>query len=512
MRHANHERHELRMNTVENTAIDTGATRKRPLARALTARHIRFMALGSAIGTGLFYGSSAAIQAAGPAVLLAYMIAGAAVFMVMRALGEMTVRHPVTGSFGQFANRYLGARWGFITGWTYAFEMVVVAIADVTAFGVYMGFWYPDVARWVWIVAVILFIDAINLLGVRAFGELEFWLALVKVTAIIAMIAGGIAIIIFGFSNQSPDASGIGALFNPATGGFFPMGIEGLIASFAIVVFAFGGIEIIGITAGEAQDPKRVIPKAINSVPLRILLFYVGALAVIMMLAPWNTITGDASPFVSIFDGLGIPAAPHILNFVVITAALSAINSDVFGAGRMIFGLAEQRQAPRVFLRVSRNGVPWATVALMVAALSVGAWMNAVIPEDVFLVIASIATFATVWVWIMIVCSHIAMKRDIARGGRSASEFPVPLWPYASWATLGFLVFVLGVLGWFENTRVALVVGAVWLVLLLLAYQFAVGAAGKRRADLVDETGALEVQAPEPTPEQTPEVKGTSRD
>ncbi|WP_372969476.1 amino acid permease [Microbacterium sp.] len=470
------------------------------LSRGLTARHIRFMALGSAIGTGLFYGSAAAIEKAGPSVLLAYLIAGAAVFIVMRALGEMTVRHPISGSFGQFANRYLGARWGFITGWTYAFEMIIVALADVTAFGVYMGFWYPDVPRWIWVLAVIFFIAAINLLGVRVFGELEFWLALVKVSAVIAMIVGGIAIIVFGFQNQSPDASGIGALFDPATGGFFPHGAEGFVACFAIVVFAFGGIEIIGITAGEAQNPKKVIPQAINSVPARVLLFYVGALAVIMMVRPWNTIGAEGSPFVTIFDGLGIPAAPHVLNFVVISAALSAINSDVFGAGRMIYGLAQQHQAPAAFTRISKSGVPWMTVVVMMCALGVGVILNAVIPEDVFVIIASIATFATVWVWLMIVASHLSMKRTIRREGLLPSEFPVPLWPVASWLTVGFLVFVVGLLCWFEDTRVAIVVGVIWLAVLTAAYQFAVGRSGKDRAELQDETAPIRIIVADDTP------------
>lgn len=462
------------------------------LSRGLSARHIRFMALGSAIGTGLFYGSSAAIQKAGPAVLLAYIVGGAAVFMVMRALGEMAVRHPVSGSFGQYASKYLGPRAGFVTGWTYAFEMVVVALADVTAFGIYMSFWFPDVPRWIWVLAVIFFIAALNLLSVKVFGELEFWFSIIKVAAIVAMIAGGIAVIAFGLSS-SPTA-GPANLVDPASGGFLPHGVGGLIASFAVVMFAFGGIEVIGITAGEAADPKEVLPRAINSVPVRILLFYVLTLSVIMMLVPWNAITGSQSPFVMIFDGLGIPAAPSILNAVVITAALSAINSDIFGAGRMMFGLAAQGQAPRAFGRVTRNGVPWLTVAVMAGALVIGVVLNAVIPENVFLVIASIATFATVWVWVMILLAHLRMKQRIRREGMLPSEFPVPLWPIASVAALVFLVFVVVVLGWFDDTRIALVVGAVWIALLLGAYQLWVRGPGRLPADLVDETGPIRVQ------------------
>lgn len=463
------------------------------LNRGLNVRHIRFIALGSAIGTGLFYGSASAIQKAGPGVLLAYMIGGAAVFMVMRALGEMAVRHPVSGSFGQYASRYLGPRAGFVTGWTYVFEMAIVAIADVTAFSIYMGFWFPDVERWIWVLAIIFFLAALNLLNVKVFGELEFWFSLIKVAAIIGMIAGGAAIIVFGFQagGGSAVAPGLGNLVEH--GGFFPHGFEGLLASFAVVMFAFGGIETIGITAGEAADPKKVIPKAVNTVPVRVLLFYVLTLGVLMSLFPWNEVGSNGSPFVQIFSGLGVPAAPHILNAVVITAALSAINSDIFGAGRILFGLSRQGHAPQSFAKVSRHGVPWMTVVMMTGILLVGVVLNAAIPEDVFVLIASIATFATVWVWVMILASHVAMKREIARKGLPASEFPSPWWPAASVLAIGFMAMVIVILGVFEDTRVALYVGAAWLGLLLLAYRLWVRGDGLVRADLVDETASLPV-------------------
>lgn len=463
------------------------------LSRGLNVRHIRFMALGSAIGTGLFYGSASAIQKAGPAVLLAYIIGGAAVFMVMRALGEMAVRHPVSGSFGQYASRYLGPFAGFVTGWTYVFEMAIVAIADVTAFSIYMGFWFPQVDRWIWVLAIILFLGAMNLLSVKVFGELEFWFSLIKVVAIIAMIVGGAAIVIFGFQTGDGGAvaPGLGNLVNH--GGFFPNGFEGLLAAFAVVMFAFGGIETIGITAGEARDPKKVIPQAVNTVPVRVLLFYVLTLGVLMSIFPWNEIGSSGSPFVQIFDGLGIPAAPHILNAVVITAALSAINSDIFGAGRILFGLAQQGHAPKSFSKISRHGVPWMTVVMMGGILLVGVVLNAVIPEDVFVLIASIATFATVWVWVMILASHVAMKREIKRKGLPASEFGSPLWPVASILTMAFMAMVIVILGVFEDTRVALYVGGTWLVLLLVAYKLWVRGGGLRRAELVDETAALPV-------------------
>ncbi|MGH8331345.1 MAG: amino acid permease [Pseudomonas sp.] len=439
------------------------------LKRGLSARHIRFMALGSAIGTGLFYGSASAIQMAGPAVLLAYLIGGAAVFMVMRALGEMAVHNPVAGSFGHYASTYLGPMAGFILGWTYAFEMVIVGMADVTAFGIYMGFWFPEVARWIWVLGIVSVVGGLNLCNVKVFGEMEFWLSLLKVAAIVAMILGGFGIMLFGISTApGAQATDISNLWSH--GGFMPNGVGGLIASFAVVMFAFGGIEIIGVTAGEAKDPQRVLPRAINAVPLRILLFYVLTMFVLMSIFPWQQIGSQGSPFVQIFDNLGISSAATILNIVVISAAVSAINSDIFGAGRMMYGLAQQGHAPKGFARLSRNGVPWMTVVVMSVALLLGVLLNYLIPENVFLLIASIATFATVWVWLMILFTQVAMRRSMSAEQVAQLKFPVPFWPYAPMAAIAFMLFIFGVLGYFPDTQAALIVGVVWIVLLVLAY------------------------------------------
>jgi histidine transporter len=438
------------------------------LKRGLSARHIRFMALGSAIGTGLFYGSASAIQMAGPAVLLAYLIGGAAVFMVMRALGEMAVHNPVAGSFGQYASTYLGPMAGFILGWTYAFEMVIVGMADVTAFGIYMGFWFPEVSRWIWVLGIVSVVGGLNLCNVKVFGEMEFWLSLLKVAAIVAMILGGFGIMLFGISTAPGQATDISNLWTQ--GGFMPNGVGGLIASFAVVMFAFGGIEIIGVTAGEAKDPHRVLPKAINAVPMRILLFYVLTMLVLMSIFPWQQIGSQGSPFVQIFDHLGISSAATILNIVVISAAVSAINSDIFGAGRMMYGLAQQGHAPKGFARLSRNGVPWLTVIVMSCALLLGVLLNYLIPENVFLLIASIATFATVWVWLMILFTQVAMRRSMTAEQVAQLKFPVPFWPYAPMAAIAFMLFVFGVLGYFPDTQAALIVGVVWIGLLVVAY------------------------------------------
>lgn len=438
------------------------------LQRGLSARHIRFIALGSAIGTGLFYGSATAIQMAGPAVLLAYLIGGLAIFIVMRALGEMAIHQPIAGSFGSYARYYLGPLAGFITGWTYAFEMIIVCLADVTAFGIYMGLWFPDVPRWIWILSIIFFIAAMNLCHVRVFGEMEFWLSLIKVVAIIAMIIAGGYIILFGVTGHF-EATGLSNLW--MHGGFAPHGISGVIASLTIVMFAFGGIEIIGITASEARDPTKVIPRAINTIPIRIILFYVLTLFILMSLSPWNTIGQSGSPFVEIFSSLGISSAANILNLIVISAAISAINSDIFGAGRMIYGMAKEGLAPKSFLRIASNGVPWMTVVVMSAALLLAVVLNYLIPDEIFLIIASIAAFATIWVWLMILFSHVSMRRSMSKEQVKQLKFPIPFWPIAPLLTIIFMVFVIIILGYYENTRIALYVGLGWIALLTLIYQ-----------------------------------------
>ena len=332
-----------------------------------------------------------------------------------------------------------------------------------------MGFWYPDVPRWIWILSLIMFLGAINLIHVKVFGEVEFWLSIIKVSAIVAMILGGFGLMFYGFNaDHTGFVPGIQNLWIHE--GFMPNGIMGLVACLSVVVFAFGGIEIIGITAGESQDPKTSIPRAINAVPVRILLFYILTIFVLMSIFPWNQIGSQGSPFVQIFENLGIKSAATVLNIVVITAAISAINSDVFGAGRMLYGMSKHKQAPQVFQKLSKNGVPWMTVLVMAGVLLVGVVLNYLIPENVFLIIASIATFATVWVWLMILLSQVGMRRKLSKSEIKALDFPVIGWPYAPAFAIVFMLFILAMMGYFPDSRPALYVGITWLVLLWIAY------------------------------------------
>ena len=431
----------------------------------LSTRHLNFIALGSAIGTGLFYGSAGAIQAAGPSVLLVYLLGGAVVYFLLRALGEMSVRHPVTGSFAEYTRAYLGGAVGYLTGWMFAFEMVIVALADLTAIGIYMGFWFPDVSRWVWIVAALLIVGAANVASAKAFGELEFWFTVVKVGAVIAMIIAGAAVLVFGLSTA--ETTGPANLVND--GGFFPNGFSGMVASFILVLFAFGGTEIIGVAGSEATDPKTAVPKAVNTVPVRILLFYVLSILIILMINPWRTITGEESSFVQIFSTLGVNWAAGLLNFVVITAALSAINADLFGAGRVLTGLAKQNLAPRIMARTVRD-VPVMTTVILLIVLIVGVIANTLIPDRIFEIIASLATFATIFVWLMILLAHLASRRAMTPEEEATLDYKAPLYPFGQYFAIFFILFTFGIMLWLPEFRGAFFVGLAFSVIVLALY------------------------------------------
>lgn len=438
------------------------------LKQGLNKRHVFFIAFGSAIGTGLFYGSAGAIKLAGPIVLLAYFISGIMAFLVMRALGEMVLHNPLPGSFGRYASNYISPFAGFLTGWTYIFEMVLVCLADITAFATYMGFWYPDVSPWIWTLGITLIITALNLTAVRIYGETQFWLAAINVAAIIAMIVAGTAIILFGFGNSAHQATGIHNLWE--NGGWLPNGWSGLIASFSVVVFAFGGVEIIGLMVVEMKDAGRNIPKAINAIPFRIMSLYIVTLAILMSLYPWNRIGLDGSPFVTIFESLGIKYAANILNIVVIIAAVSAINSDLYGAGRMLHGLAEVGNAPKKLDYVSKSGVPVLSVLVMFLVLVVGVVLNYFYHDKLFFLIAAMATFATVLVWLMILLSQMFMRLKMKSDDQDNLKYPIPFWPLGSIVAIIFIGCIIVLLGVFKETQAALIVGIVWVVALALYY------------------------------------------
>ncbi|RDU36750.1 aromatic amino acid transporter AroP [Neobacillus piezotolerans] len=438
------------------------------LKRGLSNRHIQLIALGGTIGVGLFYGSAATIKLAGPAILLSYLFGGAVIYFIMRALGEMAVANPVSGSFSEYANKYVGPFAGYLTGWTYWFNWIVVGMAEITVVGVYINHWFPEVPQWVSALAALVIMTLINLVNVKAYGEFEFWFALIKVVAIVGMIIAGLGIILFGLGNGGVPV-GFGNLWEH--GGFAPNGVSGLLLSLVMVMFSFGGIEMIGLTAGEAENPQRTIPSAINNVIWRVLIFYIGALGIIMILYPWDEIGTSGSPFVLIFDKIGMPAAADIINFVVLTAALSAFNSGMYGTGRMLFSLADQGNGgngPAFFRELSKSGVPVRGVLFSAAILLVAVFLNYIVPEKVFYYITSIATVAAVTSWTVIILTHMKFRES---GGSVSGLFPMPFYPYSSYFALAALTAVVVAMAFIEGMAVAFIVAPIWFAVLFTSYK-----------------------------------------
>ncbi|MGG5252579.1 amino acid permease [Neobacillus sp. SM06] len=441
-------------------------TPEKELHRGLEERHITLMSLGAAIGVGLFLGSATAIKMAGPGILLGYAFAGLIMFFIMRALGEMAIQKPVAGSFSKYARDYLGPLAGYITGWNYWFLWIVTVMAEITAVGIYMEYWLPNTPRWIWALAALIAMSTVNLLAVKAYGELEFWFALIKIVTILSMIIVGAGIIFFGLGNGA--ATGIENLWK--NGGFLSNGVKGVLMSLQMVMFAYLGIEMIGVTAGEVKNPEKSLSRAIDSVFWRILIFYVGALFVIMSIYPWQEIGTKGSPFVLTFKQIGISQAAGIINFVVLTAALSSANSGIFSTARMLFNLAQHGEAPERFAKVTKNGVPGAAVFVSAAALLIGVVLNYIVPAKVFTWVTSIATFGAIWTWAVILLSQIRYRKSLNPEEKKRLNYKLPLFPYSSYVSLAFLAFVLALMAYSSETRIALVIGPLWLVFLVAFY------------------------------------------
>lgn len=437
------------------------------LHRGLEERHITLMSLGAAIGVGLFLGSASAIKLAGPGILFAYGFSGLIMFFIMRALGEMAIQKPVAGSFSKYARDYLGPLAGYLTGWNYWFLWVVTCMAEITAVGIYMKYWFPSVATWIWALAALVLMTMVNFLAVKAYGELEFWFALIKIVTIVAMIGLSICMILFGIGNGGV-ATGISNLWE--NGGLFPNGIKGVLLSLQMVMFAYLGIEMIGVTAGEVKNPEKTLAKAIDSVFWRILIFYVGALFVIMAIYPWQEIGTQGSPFVLTFEKFGIRGAAGIINFVVLTAALSSCNSGIFSTGRMLFNLAEHNEAPKAYSKLTKGGVPGIAVLASAGALLIGVVLNYVVPAKVFTWVTSIATFGAIWTWGVILLSQIRYRKSLSPEERQQVKYAMPFFPYSSYISLAFLAGVIGIMAYNPDTRIALIIGPLWLVSLTAVY------------------------------------------
>ena len=440
------------------------------LHRGLKNRHVQMIAIGGTIGVGLFLGSVTAIQKAGPGLVASYAIGGLVMFFIMRALGELLLYRPVSGSFATYAAEFVGPWAGFMTGWSYWFMWVTIGMAEITAVGVYVHYWFSGIPQWVPALITLGLLYSANLITVKLFGEIEFWFALIKVVTIVAMIVMGLTIILFNFGDLGKTAS----FFNLWTNcGFFPFGLFGVLLSLQMVMFAYQGLELIGVTAGETENPEKVLPHAINSVVSWMLVLYIGALLVIMSLVPWNQLNADTSPFVLVFEKIGIPAGAGLINFVVITAAASSCNSGIFSTGRMLYILAKLRHAPRAFGKVSSRNVPAAGITASAAIMLIGVALNYIVPERVFVYVTSISLVGALWTWALIVIAHLGYRKAVALGKTRPVGYRMPGSPYTNWFVVAFLVLVAMLLSLEEGTRVALYVAPVWLTLLGIGYQIA---------------------------------------
>ena len=440
------------------------------LKRNLSSRHIQLIAISGAIGTGLFMGSGKTISLAGPSIIFVYMIIGFVLFFVMRAMGEILLSNLNYKSFSDFANDLLGPWAGFFTGWTYWFCWVITGIADVVAIAGYAQHWFPELQAWMPMLLTVIVLLTLNLLTVRMFGETEFWFSMIKIVAILALIAIGLVLVFTAYHSELTNTTArFSNLWN--YGGFFPHGTMGFFAGFQIAIFAFVGIELVGTTAAETLDPNKNLPRAINSVPVRIIFFYVFALIIIMSVTPWEFISPNKSPFVELFTLIGLPAAASIINFVVLTSAASSANSGIYSTSRMLFGLAKKQDAPEQFGKLSKRSVPANGLLFSCICLLGGVVLIYLVPNvmEAFTIVTTISAILFMFIWSMILISYIAYRGKKAKL-HQASQFKMPGGIVMCFVCLVFFAFVIVLLTFEKDTCQALIATPIWFVILGISY------------------------------------------
>jgi len=445
------------------------------LKRGLKNRHIQLISLGGAIGTGLFLGSASVLQAAGPSIILGYAIGGLIAFLI----GEMVAQEPVAGTFSHFAHKYWGEFPGFLSGWNYWVLYVLAGMAELTAVGTYVHFWWPGIPMWVSTLVCFVGINALNLASVKAYGETEFWFSIIKVAAVIGMILFGGYLLITGHGGPQASVTNLWS-----HGGFFPHGFHGLFMMLGVIMFSFGGLELIGITAAEADQPQKSIPKAVNQVVYRILIFYIGSLAVLLSLFPWNQVATSGSPFVMIFSQIGEGLTANILNIVVLTAALSVYNSGVYANSRMLYGLAEQGNAPKILLQTDRRGVPYWAIALSALATFTCVIINYLMPAEAFGILMALVVAALVINWAMISLTHLKTRRAMVKAGQ-VLVFKSLWFPFGNWICIAFMAVVLATLVMTPGLSIAVWLVPAWLLVMWVGFTL------KQRRSTTNPTGVI---------------------
>jgi AAT family amino acid transporter len=453
------------------------------LRHALTNRHIQVIALGGTLGTGIYYGSTDSIRLAGPSVLLAYVLGAAALFVVVRALAEMATQDPMPGAFATYAAKYWGRRAGFVSGWNYWMNYIMICMVQLAVIGSFVRYLLPDVQDWQAALGTVILVAVVNLVGVRFFGEAEFWLSIIKVTAAVAMIVGGLVAVILAL----PDASGVRASFSHLVddGGFFPLGLfsvsphggaQGLFSSFVVVMFGFGGLELVALTAGEAQEPEKTIPKASNAVMAEVTALYIGSMAVILAVIPWRRVgkpgpDGNViSPFVQIFDSLGFRFAALLLDIVCLIAVLSVYNSGIYSNSRMLHTLARQGSAPRWLGRTAKNGVPVRAVIVSCVMTGLTVLLVWAMPDGAFTTLMSISMDAAFANWVMILITEILFRRKWTAAHPGEKLIcPVPAARLSRAFAFAFFGFCYVLMWFMPGYRLAAVLLPIWIGVLCLA-------------------------------------------
>jgi L-asparagine permease len=408
--------------------------------KALSKRQVQMIAIGGAIGVGLFLGAGGKLALAGPSLIFAYALCGLAAFFVMRALGELVLHRPTAGSFVEYAREFIGPWAGFTSGWMYWVNWAMTGIAEITAVAIYVHRWFPNLPQWITALIALGFLVAINLLSVKLFGELEFWFSVIKVTAIVVFLVTGIGLVVGG-----ADIGGTPAGIHNVTGhgGMFPAGIGIALMTLQAVVFAYSAIELVGIAAGETRNPREVLPKAINSVVYRIAIFYVGSVALLTMLLPWDAYSGAESPFVTVFSKLGIAGVGDVMNAVVLTAALSSCNSGLYSTGRILRALADKGEAPKFTAKMNSHHVPYGGILFTSGAYVAGVVLNYIVPKEAFDIAIAIAALGVVGTWATLIVCQMRLRSAALRGELERPSYRMPGAPYTGWATLAFLALVI---------------------------------------------------------------------
>ncbi|MDP9651259.1 L-asparagine permease [Paraburkholderia caledonica] len=450
--------------------------------KAMGNRQVQMIAIGGAIGTGLFLGAGARLQMAGPSLAIVYLVCGAFSFLILRALGELVMHRPSSGSFVSYAREFLGEKASFVAGWMYFLNWAMTGIVDITAVALYMHYWgaFGQVPQWVFALIALCLVAGMNLIGVRWFAEMEFWFALIKVAAIVIFLIVGGAILGSG-GRVAGHATGIHLI--ASNGGLFPHGLMPALVLVQGVVFAFAGVELVGTAAGECKDANAVLPRAINRVIWRIAVFYVASVALLVCLMPWSAYKAGQSPFVTFFSALGVPGIGSMMNIVVLSAALSSLNSGLYSTGRVLHSLSMGGSAPKLFARMSAQSVPYTGIVVTVAIYVIGVVLNYLVPSSVFELVLNVASLGIISTWGFIVVCQMKFRSAVARGEVQDVTFRMPGAPFTSWLTLLFLLGVL-VLMAFDYPNGTWTVASIPVLAVLLVIGWKMTSARARRAVL----------------------------